>query len=125
MQRKSLDRAEEKREFPKGWVEVVTIGEVTIGRGTMMPGWKWSESVKPIAHTDSCQAAHTLYVISGRMRVRMDDGNEIEFGPGDAGVIPPGHDAWVVGNEPCVNIDFSGYKHYAVQEEHEHAHAGR
>ena len=82
-------------------------------RAIFEPGWKWSESVKPIAGTDSCQVAHMGYQISGRMKVRMDDGSEQEFGPGDAGVIPPGHDAWVVGDEPVVFIDFQGAALYA------------
>ena len=74
---------------------------------------KWSESVKPVVNTESCQQMHTGYLISGRMRVRMDDGTEAEAGPGDSVIIPPGHDAWVVGNEPCIGIDFTGAKTYA------------
>jgi quercetin dioxygenase-like cupin family protein len=69
--------------------------------------------VKPIAKTESCQAPHTQYIISGRMRVKMDDGSEEEFGPGDVGYLPPGHNAWIIGNEPCVAIDFTGMKEYA------------
>jgi hypothetical protein len=125
IEKRNLANPEEKRVFPKGQVEVVTIGEVTLGRGTFQPGWKWSESVKPIAKTDSCQALHTHYHISGRLHVKMDDGSEMEYGPGDFGVIPPGHDAWVVGNEPAIVIDFTGLTHYAVPAEHEHEHAGK
>lgn len=125
MEKKNLGKPEEKREFPKGYVELVTVGDVTFGKGTFNPGWKWTESVKPIAKTDSCMSHHTIYQISGRMRIRMDDGTEMEFGPGDVGVIPPGHQAWVVGNEPCVNLDFTGFKDYAVSMEHEHAHERR
>ena len=91
----------------------VQLGETTIGRGVFGPGWRWSESVKPIAGTDTCQAHHTLYVLSGHMGIRMDDGTEAEVGPGDAVVIPPGHDAWVVGDEPCVAIDTTGVARYA------------
>jgi mannose-6-phosphate isomerase-like protein (cupin superfamily) len=120
MNKKTLDRPEEKREFPKGQLELVTIGGVTFGRATFQPGWKWSESVKPIAKTDSCLAPHTQYHISGRLHVKMDDGTEMEYGPGDVGVIPPGHDAWVVGSEPAVMIDITGMKHYAVTAGHEH-----
>jgi quercetin dioxygenase-like cupin family protein len=69
--------------------------------------------VKPIAKTESCQAPHTQYVISGRMRVKMDDGSEEEFGPGDVGYLPPGHNAWIIGNEPFVAVDFTGMKEYA------------
>jgi hypothetical protein len=125
MKKKNLDKPEEKREFSKGKVELATIGNVTFGRGTFLPGWKWSESVKQIAKTDSCQAPHTQFHISGRLHVKMDDGTEMEFGPGDVGVVPPGHDAWVVGNEPVVVIDFTGFTHYAEQPEKEHQHAGK
>ncbi|HTE84271.1 MAG TPA: cupin domain-containing protein, partial [Dehalococcoidia bacterium] len=99
---KPLGAPEETRKFPHGKIELVKLGDVTAGRGTFEPGWKWSVDVKPIAGTTSCQAAHTGYVLSGRMRVRMDDGTEVEVGPGDAYVFPPGHDGWTVGNEPAV-----------------------
>ncbi len=104
---------EEIRSFPKGKLELVTVGTTTFGKGTFEPGWKWSESVKPIAKTESCQARHTHMQISGRMHVKMDDGTEMEFGPGDVGVIEPGHDAWVVGHEPAVMIDYTGMINYA------------
>ncbi len=111
---KNMDRsADETRSFDKGKMEIANLGEATIGRFRLEPGWKWSTSVKPLVKTDSCQQMHTGYLISGRMRVRMDNGTEAEAGPGDAVVIPPGHDAWVVGNEPCVGIDFTGAKTYA------------
>jgi hypothetical protein len=113
MEQKSLNKPEETRSFPNGKLEIVKVGEYTFGRATFQPGWKWSESVKPIAKTDSCQAPHTQYHISGRLHVRMDDGTEKEYGPGDVGIIPPGHDAWVVGNEPVVAIDITGMIHYA------------
>jgi quercetin dioxygenase-like cupin family protein len=115
LEKKSLNSPDETRTFPKGKVETATVGGVTFGRYTFDPGWKWSEHVKPIAKTKSCQAPHTLYQISGHMRVRMDDGAEIEFGPGDVGVIGPGHDGWVVGNEPAVGIDITGMVHYAKE----------
>lgn len=113
--RKSLDSPEETRLFQggTGQLEVVNAEGGAVGRATFMPGWKWSEHVKPIAKTDSCQAAHTGYFISGRMKVVMDDGEEMEFGPGDFHVIPPGHDAWIVGDEPCVIIDWYGFANYA------------
>jgi hypothetical protein len=113
IEKKSLEMPEEVRNFPFGKVELVTIGDLTFGKGTFHPGWKWSESVKPIVHTDSCQAPHTQYHISGRLHVKMDDGTEVEYGPGDVGVIQPGHDAWVVGNVPVVVIDVTGMAHYA------------
>lgn len=96
-----------------GHAEVHKLGEAAVMRGVFEPGWKWSNDVKPIAGTKSCQAPHLGYVISGRMRVRMDDGQEEELGPGDFVRIEPGHDAWVVGNEACVMVDFGGYESYA------------
>ena len=115
MVKKSLDAAEEVREFKggKGQLELVDIANGGVGRATFQPGWRWSEHVKPIAKTDSCQSAHLGYYISGRMKVVMDDGQEEEFGPGDYAVIPPGHDAWIVGDEPCVVIDWQGFADYA------------
>jgi len=104
---KSLNTPDETRPFKaNGRVEIVNVGGMVVGRGVFEPGWRWSEHVKPIAQTGSCQAAHAAYVVSGRMGVRMDDGTEKEVGPGDIMVAAPGHDAWVVGNEPCVMVDF-------------------
>ena len=103
---KSFDSPDETRPFEgKGRVEVVNLAGRAIGKGTFEPGWRWSENVKPIAETDSCQVTHLGYVVSGRMRVTMDDGSEGEVGPGDVASIPPGHDAEVVGDEPCIMID--------------------
>ncbi len=116
MQKKSLSRPEEVRSFAKGRVELVTIGDVTFGRATLDPGWKWSTCVKPLVHTDSCQAAHLQYHVSGRLHVVMDDCTEEEFGPGDVSFLPPGHDAWVVGHEPVVVVDISGMANYAKPE---------
>jgi hypothetical protein len=82
------------------------MDEGPVGRATFLPGWRWSEHVKPIAKTESCQAPHICYFISGRMKVVMNDGEEMDYGPGDFGTIPPGHDAWIVGDEPCVVIDW-------------------
>ncbi|MFZ0557134.1 MAG: cupin domain-containing protein [Nitrososphaeraceae archaeon] len=104
---------DEVRRFENGKIELANLGEVTIGRAVLEPGWSWEKCVKPIVKTDSCQAPHTQYIVSGRIKVVMDDGAEEEFGPGDAAVIPPGHNAWVVGNEPVVGIDFTGLKEYA------------
>lgn len=110
---KSLNKPDELRTPPKAKLEVVNVGDTVFMRGTFEPGWKWSECVKPIVGTESCQVSHIMYVISGKMMVRMDDGTEMEINAGDAVDIPPGHDAWVVGNEPCVSIDFTGGKTYA------------
>ncbi len=113
IQRKSMNKPEETRNFPKGKVELVKLEGVTFGLATFEPGWKWSECIKPIVKTESCQASHTAYQISGRLHVVMDDGTELEFGPGDVGVVPPGHDAWVVGNEPVIALDITGMVDYA------------
>jgi len=104
---------DEVRTFPKGKVELAEVGGVSFGRATLLPGWKWSESVKPLVGTKSCMAPHTQYHVSGRLHVVMDDGSEAEFGPGDIGYLPPGHDAWVVGDEAVVVIDVTGMKEYA------------
>ena len=90
MERKSFDNPEETRSIEKGKIEVVKLGEVTAMRVRFEPGWRWSECVKPVAGTPSCQVGHLMHVVSGRMGVRMDDGSEVEFGPGDVGTIPPG-----------------------------------
>jgi quercetin dioxygenase-like cupin family protein len=113
--RKSLDSPDEIRPFEagKGQLELVNSETGAVGRATFQPGWKWSEHVKPIAKTDSCQAAHTGYFVSGRMKVVMDDGEELEYGPGDFAVMAPGHDAWVIGDEPCIVIDWQGFTDYA------------
>jgi quercetin dioxygenase-like cupin family protein len=113
--RMSLDEAEEVRPFQdgKGKLEIVSSDGGSVGRATFEPGWQWSKHVKPIAGTDSCQAAHTGYFISGRMKIVMDDGEEMEFGPGDFMTAAPGHDAWIIGDEPCVVIDWHGYTDYA------------
>jgi len=113
MERKTLSAPDEKRSFDKGQLELVTLGGVTFGRATLQPGWKWSTCVKPLVNTESCQAPHLQYHVSGRLRVRMDDGSEDEFGPGEVSLLPPGHDAWVVGDEPVVVIDISGMANYA------------
>ena len=116
LQKKSLDSPDETRTFENGKVEVTTLGEFSASRFALEPGWRWSENVKPIAQTDSCQVSHLLYVISGRMRVYMDDGGEHELGPGEVIAIPPGHDAEVVGDEPCVSLDFGEFGEYAKRE---------
>ncbi len=113
--RKSLDQPEEVRAFEggSGQLALVNLEAAPVGRATFNAGWRWSEHVKPIAKTDSCQAAHTCYFVSGRMKVVSDDGEEMEYGPGDFAVMAPGHDAWVVGEEPCVVIDWQGFPDYA------------
>jgi len=112
---KNFDSPDEVRPFEgKGEGRVVDVDGHVVGKGVFEPGWRWSNNVKPIANTDSCQAPHLVYCVSGRMTVRMDDGTELEIGPGDAASIAPGHDAWVdEGGEPCVMIDFGGFSKYA------------
>jgi hypothetical protein len=103
---RNFDAPDETRPFEgKGRVELITLGGREIGRGIFEPGWRWSENVKPLAQTDSCEFPHLGYVVSGRMRIMMDDGSEGEIGPGDVFAIPPGHDAETVGDEPCVMVD--------------------
>jgi len=111
--RQNFDAPDETRTFEKGKAQLVKSEGVTIGRFIFEPGWKWSQHVKPIAKTDSCQATHAGYVVSGRLAVRLNDGSQHEFGPGDAHIVPPGHDAWVVGPEKVVLLDFQGAADYA------------
>ena len=115
---KNLSRPDETRPFAaKGRGEVVKVGGTTILRGTFEPGWKWSTHVKPIAKTTSCEAPHFQYQISGTMKVVMDDGTTRECKAGDVSLLPTGHDAWVVGNEPVVVVDFQGMTNYAKSAE--------
>ena len=115
MEVKSFSVPDEVRTFDKGKLELINVGGVTMGLATLQPGWRWSESVKPIAKTKSCEAAHFQYQISGTMRIRMDDGSERDIRAGEVSSIPPGHDGWVIGNEPAVVIDFQGMADYATE----------
>jgi hypothetical protein len=114
---RSLNSPQEVRDFPNGKLELVTLGETVVGRATLRPGWRWSKDVRPLVKTSSCQAAHLQYVVSGELGIRMDDGTEFRLSAGDAASIGPGHDAWVIGNEPCVLVDFAGMKEYAQRQE--------
>lgn len=102
-----LDAPTESHTVGNTSLTVVSLGDTTITREVMGPGWRWSKDIKPIVGTDQCRAHHQIYVISGCLHVVMDDGTELDARPGDAVVIPPGHDAWVVGHEPCETVDFS------------------
>lgn len=113
MEKRSMSSADEVRAFPKGKLEIIHAGGITFGRATLEPGWKWSECLKPFVKTENCEAQHTQYHVWGRLMVRMDDGTEQLFGPGDVAVIPPGHDSWVVGNEPVIVIDVTGMTYFA------------
>jgi hypothetical protein len=110
---KSFNKPEEIRTFPKGKVELITIGGATIGRATFEPGWKWSTSVQPLVKTKSCEAPHFQYHLAGTLRIVMDDGTQFECKTGDVSLLPVGHDAWVVGNEPVIVVDFQGMIDYA------------
>jgi hypothetical protein len=114
MEVKNFDSPDETRPFEgKGQANVVQLAGHAVARGVFEPGWKWSTNLKPIAGTDTCQVHHLGYCVSGRMKVMMDDGNEMEIGPGEVADIPPGHDAETVGDEPCVWIDFGEIAQYA------------
>ncbi|HVA36090.1 MAG TPA: cupin domain-containing protein [Candidatus Dormibacteraeota bacterium] len=113
LERKKAAAPDETRAFSKGKIDVYSVGGTGVGVATFEPGWKWSECVKPIAGTPSCQAAHIGYVLSGRMKVVMDDGAAEEFGPGDLMSIPPGHDAWIVGSDTCRIVDWVAAATYA------------
>lgn len=104
---KSLDRPDERPELPKGHAEIVRLGDQLVVRGVLEPGWRWSNDWQPIMGTTSCRIPHTGFVLSGRWHVEMDDGTGVDVGPGDAYAIPPGHDAWVVGDEPVRTIDWA------------------
>ena len=110
---KSFEKPDEVREFPKGRLELITIGGATVARAVFEPGWRWADSVQPIAKTKSCEAPHFQYHVSGTLAMKMDDGTLIECKAGDVSFLPSGHDAWTVGNEPAVVIDFQGMLDYA------------
>ncbi len=112
-ERKNLDSPDETRPAGRAEMKVVSLSMGTVGMGTFQPGWQWSKDVQPIAGGTSCQAAHFGYVIAGRMQGRMDDGSEWEVGPGDVISLPPGHDAWVVGDEAVQMLDWGAAASYA------------
>jgi hypothetical protein len=113
MEGKSLNKPDEVRTFDKGKLELINIGGRTVGRATFQPGWRWSQSVKPLVNTKSCEAPHFQYHVSGTIRVKMDDGVERDFKAGDVSLLGAGHDAWVIGDEPVVIVDFQGMVDYA------------
>src|ERR1700722_9369505 len=110
---RSFQESDKTREFPNGRAEILKIGGGEGGCLTFEPGWRWSNDVKPIAGTSSCEAPHFQYHVSGRLAIRMDDGTEFVAGPGDVTSLPSGHDAWVVGDEPVVTVDWFGAGNYA------------
>jgi quercetin dioxygenase-like cupin family protein len=113
LQVKAHDRPDELRTPDKTRVEVVKLDGVTVGRFTFQPGWRWSECVKPVVGTESCQVNHVGYAVSGSITVRMNDGSEARITPGMSFTIPPGHDAWVEGDEPFVGLEVMSAEQYA------------
>jgi hypothetical protein len=105
IEKKSLNLAEQTQQIGRVKVETITMGALKFQRYTAAPGWQWSKDVKPVAKTESCQVNHLIYVISGQIGVRMDEGKLEEFNPGDMGSIPPGHDGWTIGNQPAVWLE--------------------
>ena len=117
-ERKDLGAADEVRTFEKGRLELVNIGGGVVGRLVLEPGWRWSEHVKPLAGTEWCEAPHFQYHATGTMHVITSEGEEFDVGPGEITSLPSGHDAYVVGNEPVVVVDFFGASHYAQHTDH-------
>jgi mannose-6-phosphate isomerase-like protein (cupin superfamily) len=109
---RNFSTPDEIKEFSNGRIEFVTLEDVAFAKVTLKPGWRWSRDIKPTMKSELCESHHIQYVISGRLRVLMDDGTEHDLSPGDVCVVAPGHDAWVLGNEPFVAIDFTGMKEY-------------
>lgn len=108
LEMKDFATPDEKRTPSRTTMEIVTVGGQPVARITYAPGWRWSNDIQPTTGADSCQVNHFAVILSGRMHVRMNDGTEQEFGPGNVGIVPAGHDAWVEGDQPCVMIDFQG-----------------
>lgn len=112
---KRLESPDEVREFPKGKFEIIRMGQQTIGRASYEPGWKWSRDVGAVKGESSCQVEHVGMVVSGHVKVRMDDGREVDLRAGDVFSLGPGHDSWVVGDEPYVSLHFLGAEEYAAE----------
>jgi hypothetical protein len=110
---RSFSQADEIREFPNGRAEILKVGGGDVGRLVFEAGWRWSNDLKPIAKTESCEAPHFQYHVSGKLAIVMDDGTEFVAEPGDVTSLPSGHDAWVVGDEPVVVVDWFGASNYA------------
>jgi hypothetical protein len=109
---KTFGTPDELHEFPKGRAEILRLEGGEVGRLVFEPGWRWSNDVKPLAKTKSCEAPHFQYHVAGRLAIRMDDGTQFIAGPGDVTALPSGHDAWVVGDEPVVVVDWCGASNY-------------
>ena len=112
-ERRDFSSPDETRRPEKTTVELVNLAGGQIGRYTFQPGWRWSECIKPVVNTDSCQVEHIGYVVSGTLHVKHEDGTELDVKPGEVYRIAPGHDAWNPGQEPAVFVEFQGAAHYA------------
>ena len=117
--KKNLGTPDAVKEMPKTRIEWFDLEDRSLARITLQPGWTWSKDVRPLANTESCQCTHVQYVISGRLRIVMDDGDTLDVGPGDFVTIPAGHDASVIGNEPFCAIDLTGLKEDARARTHQ------
>ncbi len=115
LQRRRFSEPSDVRTIPRGRIDIVELDDTVVGRMIYEPGWRWSVDIQPIAGTDTCQYHHLGITLSGRLRAQMPDGTELEIGPGDVFEIPPGHDAWVVGDEPWVSVDFEAMRTYGKQ----------
>ncbi len=107
-QKKSFNAADETRTLPNAKLEIVNFGDMSVARVVFEPGWQWSVDIKPLVGTESCQGTHFTYIISGHLRTHMDDGTEFDLGPGDIAITAPGHDGWVLGDEPCIGLEIQG-----------------
>ena len=113
LQKRSLSQPDEVRPVGRGRLEVVEIGDAAFGRIVYEPGWRWTTDVRPIVGTELCEIHHMGYVIAGKLHLEMRDGSSLEAETGDIFECPPGHDAWVIGDEPWISIDWAGRRHYA------------
>lgn len=114
LRRRRFEEPDDHRSFEKGRLELIELGDLALGRVVFEPGWRWSTHVKPIVGTDWCQVHHIGYVVSGRFHIEMSDGASVELSPGDVYETPPGHDAWVIGDEPWVAVDYTGRRLFAL-----------
>jgi class 3 adenylate cyclase len=112
---RNFEQPDDRREFSNGSLDLIKVGPLTVGRETLHPGWRWSVDVKPIAGTERCEFHHVGIQVSGRWACEDREGNVVEVGPGEIFDTPPGHDAWVVGDEPCVTLDFQGISDWAMR----------
>ena len=109
MEKRSFETPDDTRRASHFRIDTARVGDMTIGKAVLQPGWRWSKDMKPVVGTEMCMVAHTMYQVSGVTHVAMSDGTEMDVGPGEIASIPSGHDAWVVGGEPAVSVDFGGH----------------